>query len=84
MMNVFSYYDTGGKEPEKVYQAFLLGLLVNLQHTHQVKSNRESGYGRYDVVVIPKDIRQAGFVIELKSIDTYTEETLIQIGRAHV
>ena len=68
--------------PEKVYQSFLLGLLVNLQYTHEVKSNREAGYGRYDVMIIPKNKEKTGFVIELKSIDNYNNETLNEAADA--
>ena len=53
---VMSFHDTAEEEPEKVYHAFVLGLLVNLSDRYQVRSNRESGYGRYDVMLIPKDV----------------------------
>ena len=43
--------------PERVYQAFVLGMLVHLRATHFVKSNRESGYGRHDVALIPRQHR---------------------------
>jgi PD-(D/E)XK nuclease superfamily len=42
--------------------------LVSLSDTHEVKSNHESGYGRYDVMLIPKDIEQLGIVIEFKTV----------------
>jgi len=71
-----SFFDVSGDEPEKFYHAFVLGMLVSLQTTHQIKSNRESGYGRYDVMIIPKDHRQPGIVIEFKKIDIYEKETL--------
>jgi len=71
-----SYFDISGKEPEKFYHAFVLGMLVSLQATHQIKSNRESGYGRYDVMVIPKDHGQPGVIIEFKKVDIYEKETL--------
>ena len=57
--------DIPSENPEKVYHAFVLGLLVHLK-THRVKSNRESGYGRYDIMLIPRDISQAAAVIEFK------------------
>ena len=56
VINNISYFDVSGKEPEKVYHAFVLGMLVSLSNTYEVKSNKESGYGRYDVMIIPKDI----------------------------
>ena len=61
-----SYLDVSGEEPEKVYHSFVLGMLVSLNRTHYVLSNRESGYGRYDVMVIPKDINKPGIIIEFK------------------
>ncbi|MDF2925430.1 MAG: AAA-ATPase-like protein [Paenibacillaceae bacterium] len=45
---------SGGEESERVYHAFVLGLLVSLQETYLVRTNRESGYGRYDVMLIPR------------------------------
>ena len=61
-----SYFDVSGEEPERVYHSFVLGMLVSLNRTHHVLSNRESGYGRYDVMVIPKDINKPGIIIEFK------------------
>ena len=65
VLTSLSYYDTGGRNVEKVYQAFLLGMLVSLS-TYEVSSNREAGYGRYDILMKPKDIRHPGIVMELK------------------
>ncbi|MCX6583920.1 MAG: AAA family ATPase [Candidatus Aminicenantes bacterium] len=72
---VFSYHDFGG-EPEKVYHALVAGLLVWISSTHEIKSNRESGYGRYDISIIPRDPRKVGYVIEFKAIDTEEGETV--------
>ncbi len=66
VMKTFSMFDTGGEEPEKVYHAFVLGLLVSLQDSYEVRSNRESGYGRYDVMIIPRDLSSKGVIIEFK------------------
>lgn len=69
--NVLSYHDTAyaqGWVPERVYQAFVLGLLVALERTHRVSSNRESGYGRADVLVIPRSPGQPGVVLEFKRL----------------
>ena len=82
-----SYFDVSGEEPEKVYHSFVLGMLVSLNRTHYVLSNRESGYGRYDVMVIPKDISKPGIIIEFKrarktnkkSIEELIEEARKQI-----
>ena len=78
----FSYFDTAHEEAEKVYHAFVLGLLLGLNHTHEVKSNRESGYGRYDVMLIPKDPMQFGIVIEFKKVNTVKKETLEEAAEA--
>ena len=74
----FSYFDASGKEPEKVYHAFVLGLLVSLQETYEVKSNQESGYGRYDVMLIPRDPHNKGIVIEFKKVNKQKNETLVE------
>jgi len=72
---ILSYHDTSGSEPERVYHAFVLGLFVNLGSQYHVRSNRESGYGRYDVMLIPKDTRQTGFVFEFKKVDIEDNES---------
>ncbi|MBF0102887.1 MAG: PD-(D/E)XK nuclease domain-containing protein, partial [Desulfobacterales bacterium] len=72
---ILSYHDTSGSEPERVYHAFVLGLLVNLGSQYHVRSNREAGYGRYDVMLIPKNPQQTGFVFEFKKIDIEDNET---------
>jgi hypothetical protein len=61
-----SYHDTARRAPEIVYQAFVAGLLVALEKTHQVKSNRESGLGRCDVLITPRKAGNPGVVLELK------------------
>jgi hypothetical protein len=77
-IDTFSYFDVQGKQPERFYHAFVLGMLVQLQSSHHIKSNRESGYGRYDVSVIPHDKAQPGFVFEFKAIDELDNLTLEQ------
>ncbi|HLP59663.1 MAG TPA: AAA family ATPase, partial [Candidatus Deferrimicrobium sp.] len=72
---VFSYHDFGG-EPEKVYHALVAGLLVWISSAHEIKSNRESGYGRYDISVIHRDPHKTGYVIEFKTIDTEEGESV--------
>ncbi|MDR3586031.1 MAG: AAA family ATPase [Desulfosporosinus sp.] len=81
VLSSFSYFDTGGKVPEKIYHAFVLGLLVGLRPNYDIKSNREGGYGRYDVMVIPKDTSQAGIIIEFKSVDPEEVKDLEQIAQ---
>lgn len=71
----FSYMDLGS-ESEKFYHAFVLGMLVSLRKEYEVKSNRESGYGRYDVMLIPKDKQKNGIIIEFKKVSTFNAETL--------
>ncbi len=61
-----SWHDISEDVPESSYHLFVLGLLVVFSQSYVVKSNRESGYGRYDIVVIPHDLLQPGFVIEFK------------------
>ena len=82
VMTSFSYFDISGKDPEKVYHAFVLGMLVSLSGSHEILSNRESGIGRYDVSVIPKDIfngqdlKKPGIIFEFKRYDKEDEETI--------
>ena len=76
VQQTLSYHDLGGDQPEKVYQAFVLGLLISLNATHEVTSNRESGYGRCDVLVCPRLVGQPGVVLELKVVDKKKRETV--------
>jgi hypothetical protein len=76
VLSSVSYFDTGGNESEKVYHAFVLGMLIALWEDYEVKSNRESGYGRYDVAIIPKDQNKIGIIIEFKKVDHDDQETL--------
>ncbi|MFT8342309.1 MAG: AAA family ATPase [Clostridium beijerinckii] len=76
VINNLSYFDISGKEPERVYHAFVLGMLVSLSNEYEVKSNKESGYGRYDVMIIPKDISKIGIIIEFKKIDYFLDDTI--------
>ncbi|MEM9457707.1 MAG: AAA family ATPase [Myxococcota bacterium] len=65
-----SYHDTGGPEPERVIHGFMMGLLVSLGREYEVRSNRESGFGRYDVMILPCTPGHPGVVLELKTIET--------------
>jgi len=71
-----SYFDVSGTEPERVYHAFVLGMLISLSEKYEVKSNKESGYGRYDVMLIPKDNSKIGIVLEFKKIDDFLKTTI--------
>jgi hypothetical protein len=63
--NVLSYHDTAGR-PEQVYHAFVIGLLATLEPEYEVRSNRESGKGRPDVILRPRQAGRSGVVLELK------------------
>jgi hypothetical protein len=66
LVTVMSYQDPAGREPEKLYHGFILGLLVQLEGEYDVRSNRESGLGRADVLVRPRAPGHPGVVLELK------------------
>lgn len=76
VINSMSYLDPTGIESEKVYHAFVLGLLLSLHQSYEIKSNRESGLGRYDVMLIPKDVTKKGIVMEFKKVDHDDKETI--------
>ena len=80
-MNTFSFFDAGKHpseetEPERFYHGFVLGLLVELQDRYTVLSNRESGFGRYDVMIIPKKQEENAFLMEFKVQDISVEKDL--------
>ena len=74
VLAILSYHDTGGDEPEKAYHAFVLGLLTHLMDRYIIRSNRESGYGRYDVLMIPHQKPEPGFIFEFKKVNHSKEE----------
>ena len=88
---IFSNFDVGTKpsklQPERFYHGFVLGLLVDLAEDYIVTSNRESGFGRYDVMIEPKDRSKEAFILEFKvynprredSLEETVENALIQI-----
>ena len=69
VITTLSYFDTKGEEPEAVYLGFIAGMLVGLGSEYSVKTNRESGYGRYDVLVKPGDKTRQAIIMELKSVN---------------
>ena len=80
-LGCFSYFDTGkrpsGAEPERFYHGFVLGLLVDLQDRYVITSNRESGLGRYDIMLEPKDTQKDdAFILEFKVHDPEDEKNL--------
>ncbi|PWR69603.1 AAA family ATPase [Methanospirillum stamsii] len=74
----FSYFDLSEKKAENFYHAFVLGLFVSLSDVYNLRSNRESGFGRYDLMLIPRDPDKHtnGFVIEFKAVNERRGETL--------
>lgn len=78
---MFSSFDTGkhpsGKtEPERFYHGFVLGLMVDLADRYHITSNRESGFGRYDVMLEPKRKEDPAFVLEFKVHNPAKESSL--------
>ena len=87
-----SSFDSGTRpseasEPERFYHGLVLGLLASLRGRYAVESNRESGFGRYDVALVPTDGAQGtdpAVVMEFKVFDDWDEETLADtVARAH-
>lgn len=80
-LNTFSYFDTGnrpsGAEPERFYHGFVLGLMVELADRYGITSNRESGFGRYDVMLKPRNQEDDAIILEFKVYDP-DEETGLQ------
>ena len=74
--NTFSFFDTSKKEPERFYHAFILGLIVDLDGRYTIKSNRESGLGRYDIIMIPEQKSDHGIIIEFKVYEADKEKSL--------
>lgn len=77
----FSFFDTGTRpsedtEPERFYHGFVLGLMVELGGDYRITSNRESGFGRYDVMLEPYQKEAPAFVLEFKVHDPEDEDTL--------
>ena len=68
-MQTFSYFDVGAgenAEPERFYHGFVLGLMVDLRERYRITSNRESGFGRYDIVLEPLSEKEDAIIIEFK------------------
>lgn len=89
-LETFSSFDSGNKpseaaEPERFYHGFVLGMVVNLAGAYKVRSNRESGYGRYDVMIEPIDKSQKAFIFEFKVLDADNEEETLEdtLANAH-
>lgn len=83
----FSYFDTGrnpyGAEPERFYHGFVLGLMVDLQSRYFITSNRESGFGRYDVMLEPKEPdKDDAILLEFKVRNPRKEKSLEESAQA--
>lgn len=86
-LSVFSFFDTGKKpsaatEPERFYHGFVLGLIVDLEERYRITSNRESGFGRYDIMLEPKSANDPAIIIEFKIQDPEDEKNLSQTVEA--
>ena len=79
-LQTFSYFDTGKTPsydaPERFYHGFVLGLIADMGREYVITSNRESGFGRYDVVIEPKDTEKDAIILEFKVHDAEDEKTL--------
>ncbi|MBO4997377.1 MAG: AAA family ATPase [Lachnospira sp.] len=78
---MFRSFDVGNRpsgrtEPERFYHGFVLGLLVELKDRYKVTSNRESGFGRYDVMLVPLQKEDDGIILEFKVHDSEDETDL--------
>ncbi|MBD5546473.1 MAG: AAA family ATPase [Lachnospiraceae bacterium] len=75
---MFSSFDTGNKtserQPERFYHGFVLGLVVELADRYAVTSNRESGFGRYDVMLEPRNTEDDAIILEFKVQDEEEKE----------
>ena len=76
VVEMFSYMDVGENTAENFYHAFVLGMLVGLKDTYYVNSNRESGMGRYDIMLEPKDKNGNSFIMEFKVLEDKEEKTI--------
>ena len=76
---MFSYMDVGENTAENFYHAFVLGMLVGLRDSYYVNSNRESGFGRYDIMLEPQNKNGNSFIIEFKVADSFEDETIEEV-----
>lgn len=80
--SIFSYFDTGKnpsrKEPERFYHGFVLGLMVELRGRYVLTSNRESGFGRYDVLLEPLNSKDDAVILEFKVFQPKKEKSLTE------
>ena len=75
--DMFSYFDTTTRiEPERFYHGFVLGLMVSLENRYIITSNRESGFGRYDIMLEPKNKEEVAIIIEFKVFNTRRDKSI--------
>lgn len=78
----FSFFDAGKvpskTEPERFFHGFVLGLMVDLSDRFMITSNRESGFGRYDVMLEPRDRKDKAFIFEFKVHDPDSDEKTLE------
>jgi hypothetical protein len=85
--SMFSFFDTGSRpseetQPERFYHGFVLGLMVDLEDRYVITSNRESGFGRYDVMMEPRKKGLDGIILEFKVLDPEEEKELSDTAAA--
>lgn len=80
LSETFSYFDTQGKTKEQIYHVFVLGLIAGLTDYFYIRSNREAGEGRYDVVIIPKDPTKTGIIFEFKALEKSADDSDLKIA----
>ena len=78
---IFSFFDTGKRiskqaQPERFYHGFVLGLIVSLEDKYVITSNRESGFGRYDIMLEPKNTSDDAIIIEFKVFNEKRDMTI--------
>lgn len=88
-LETFSYFDSGKRpsgsvEPERFYHGFVLGMIVDLAGRYAVTSNRESGFGRYDVMLEPLQKEDNGIILEFKVMDPEEENSLEDTAQAAI
>ncbi len=84
---IFSSFDTGRHpskktQPERFYHGFVLGLMVDLADQYVITSNRESGFGRYDIMLVPKQKNKDAYLIEFKVFHPKKETSLADTVQA--
>lgn len=78
LATILSYHDTAGKQPERLYHVFILGLLVECRERFRITSERPAGQGRADVVMLPNHAKDPGIVLEFKAARSANPAELTQ------